>query len=69
MSFLQKLISGVTRLNDVIGRWIALLVFVMSALLLLEVVCRYLLKFYPTKSRCFFWRGSRNALLIESLPI
>ncbi len=43
MSFLQKLINGVTRLNDVLGRWIALLVFVMAALLLLEVVCRYLL--------------------------
>ncbi|MBL7252230.1 TRAP transporter small permease subunit [Alloalcanivorax sp. C16-2] len=41
MSFLQKLINGVTRLNDFLGRWIALLVFVMSALLLFEVICRY----------------------------
>lgn len=41
MSILQKLINGVTRLNDVVGRWIAQLIFLMSALLIVEVVCRY----------------------------
>lgn len=33
---------GVSRLNDVVGRWIALLVFAMFAFLLLEVAFRYL---------------------------
>lgn len=33
---------GVTRLNDFIGRWVALLVFAMFAFLLLEVGFRYL---------------------------
>ncbi|WP_410330049.1 TRAP transporter small permease subunit [Marinobacter sp.] len=33
---------GVSRLNDVVGRWIALLVFAMFAFLLLEVGFRYL---------------------------
>ena len=33
---------GVTRLNDVIGRWVALLIFAMFAFLLLEVGFRYL---------------------------
>lgn len=41
MSLLQKLINGVSRLNDVIGRWIAVLIFGMSALLVFEVICRY----------------------------
>lgn len=41
MSLLQKLINGVTRLNDLVGRWIALLIFAMSALILFEVACRY----------------------------
>jgi TRAP-type mannitol/chloroaromatic compound transport system permease small subunit len=41
MSFLQTLINGVTRLNDFLGRWIAHLIFAMSALLLIEVICRY----------------------------
>lgn len=43
MPMLQKLINGVTRLNDLVGRWIALLVFAMTALLLIEVLCRYVL--------------------------
>lgn len=34
---------GVTRLNDVIGRWVALLIFAMFVFLLLEVGFRYLL--------------------------
>ena len=42
MSFLQTLINGVTRLNDFLGRWIAHLIFAMTALLLFEVICRYL---------------------------
>ncbi len=33
---------GVTRLNDFIGRWVALLIFAMFAFLLLEVGFRYL---------------------------
>jgi TRAP-type mannitol/chloroaromatic compound transport system permease small subunit len=43
MSVLTAFISGVTRLNDFVGRWIALLVFAMFAFLLLEVGFRYLL--------------------------
>jgi len=43
MRGLHMFMNGVTRLNDVIGRWIALLVGVMSLLLLLEVFCRYVL--------------------------
>ena len=34
---------GVTRLNDFIGRWVALLIFAMFVFLLLEVGFRYLL--------------------------
>lgn len=41
MPFLQKLINGVTRLNDLVGRCIAWLIFVISALLIIEVTCRY----------------------------
>lgn len=43
MSVLTAFMSGVTRLNDFIGRWIALLVFAMFAFLLLEVGFRYFL--------------------------
>ncbi|WP_336367623.1 TRAP transporter small permease subunit [Marinobacter sp. C2H3] len=42
MSVLSAFMKGITRLNEHIGRWIALLVFVMFALLLLEVGLRYL---------------------------
>ena len=49
MSVLTAFISGVTRLNDFVGRWIALLVFAMFAFLLLEVGFRYLLN-APTVS-------------------
>lgn len=41
MSFLKMVINGVTRLNDRIGRLIAPLVFVMSGLLICEVILRY----------------------------
>jgi TRAP-type mannitol/chloroaromatic compound transport system permease small subunit len=43
MSVLTAFISGITRLNDFVGRWVALLVFAMFAFLLLEVGFRYLL--------------------------
>ena len=42
MSVLTTFMRGVTRLNDFIGRGIALLVFAMFAFLLLEVAFRYL---------------------------
>lgn len=43
MSVLTAVIRGITRLNDFVGRWVALLIFAMFALLLLEVGLRYLL--------------------------
>lgn len=43
MSVLNAFIRGITRLNEFVGRWIALLVFAMFAFLLLEVGFRYLL--------------------------
>lgn len=43
MNVLTAFIRGVTRLNDFVGRWIALLIFAMFAFLLLEVGFRYLL--------------------------
>ncbi len=43
MSVMNAFIKGITRLNDFVGRWIALLVFAMFAFLLLEVGFRYLL--------------------------
>ncbi|SFL97720.1 TRAP transporter small permease subunit [Marinobacter zhejiangensis] len=43
MKALTAFMNGITRLNDFIGRWIALLVFAMFAFLLLEVGFRYLL--------------------------
>lgn len=42
MSVLTAFIRGVTRLNDFVGRWVALLIFAMFALLILEVGFRYL---------------------------
>lgn len=41
---------GVTRLNDFIGRWVALLIFAMFVFLLLEVGFRYLLNSPDRKS-------------------
>ncbi|WP_148861260.1 TRAP transporter small permease subunit [Marinobacter fonticola] len=43
MRALTAFMNGVTRLNDFIGRWVALLVFAMFVFLLLEVGFRYLL--------------------------
>lgn len=43
MNVLTAFITGVTRLNDFVGRWLALLVFVMFVLLIGEVGFRYLL--------------------------
>jgi TRAP-type mannitol/chloroaromatic compound transport system permease small subunit len=43
MRVLHAFISGITRLNDFLGRWFSYLIFVISALLLLEVGMRYLL--------------------------
>jgi TRAP-type mannitol/chloroaromatic compound transport system permease small subunit len=43
MRALTAFMNGVTRLNDFIGRWLALLVFAMFIFLLLEVGFRYLL--------------------------
>jgi len=43
MNVMTTFIRGVTRLNDFVGRWIALLIFAMFAFLLLEVGFRYLL--------------------------
>lgn len=42
MKALPAFMRGVTRLNDCLGRWIALLVFAMFIFLLLEVGFRYL---------------------------
>lgn len=43
MAAISAFITGVTRLNDAIGRAVALLIFAMFAFLLLEVSFRYLL--------------------------
>jgi len=43
MRALHAFMNGVTRLNDLIGRWISLLVIVMFALLLIEVFFRYVM--------------------------
>jgi TRAP-type mannitol/chloroaromatic compound transport system permease small subunit len=43
MGVLTAFMTRVTRLNDFVGRWIALLIFAMFAFLLLEVGFRYLL--------------------------
>lgn len=43
MRALTAFMNGVTRLNDFVGRWVALLVFAMFIFLLLEVCFRYLM--------------------------
>lgn len=43
MGVITAFMRGVTRLNDFVGRWIALLIFAMFGFLLLEVGFRYLL--------------------------
>lgn len=42
MRVIHGFINGVTRLNDVIGRWISGLIFVIFSLLIFEVSSRYL---------------------------
>lgn len=41
MRLLQSYTSGISRLNDFLGRWFSYLIFIISALLLLEVGLRY----------------------------
>jgi len=43
MRALHAFMNGITRLNDMIGRWISLLVIVMFVLLLIEVFFRYVM--------------------------
>ncbi|MGE6662436.1 TRAP transporter small permease subunit [Pseudomonas sp. NPDC077408] len=42
MRLIHAYINGITRLNEFIGRWVAYLIFLIFALLLLEVFMRYL---------------------------
>ena len=43
MRFIHAYINGITRLNNLIGRWAAYLIFVIFLLLIAEVFMRYLL--------------------------